>query len=97
MSTYELLDQLPGATTYGAAAAIALDADNDRPGGDSAGANTRLRGATSRDHDIGKGAVEDGRPCLTANAPALDEEGLPNDETTIAQDALGAREDGSQG
>jgi hypothetical protein len=29
MSTNELLDQLPGATTYGAAATIALDADFD--------------------------------------------------------------------
>jgi hypothetical protein len=52
---------------------------------------------TSRDHDIHKGAVEDGRPSGPANAPALDDEGLPNDETAIAQDALGAREDRSQG
>ena len=52
---------------------------------------------TSRDHDIHKGAMEDGQPSDTTNAPALDDEGLPNDETAIMQDALGAREDGSQG
>jgi hypothetical protein len=52
---------------------------------------------TSRDQDIHKGAIEDGRPSGTTNAPALDDDGLPNDETAIAQDALGAREDGSQG
>jgi hypothetical protein len=53
--------------------------------------------STSRDHDIHKGAFEDGRPCPTTNAPGLDDDGLPNDETAIAQNALGAREDGSQG
>ena len=52
---------------------------------------------TSRDHDIRKGATEDGRPVATTNAPGLDDDGLPNDETAIAEDALGAREDGSQG
>jgi hypothetical protein len=31
------------------------------------------------------------------NAPGLDGNGLPNDETAIAEDALGAREDKSQG
>jgi hypothetical protein len=51
----------------------------------------------SRDQDIHKGAMEDGRPSETTNAPGLDDEGLPNDETAIAQDAIGAREDGSQG
>ena len=51
----------------------------------------------SRDHDIHKGAMEDGRPSLTTNAPGLDDEGLPSDQTTIAAEALGAREDGSQG
>ena len=52
---------------------------------------------TSRDHDIHKGAMEDGRPSETTNAPALDEDGLPNDETAIAAAALGAREDGTEG
>lgn len=52
---------------------------------------------TSRDHDIHKGAIEDGCPNVTTNAPGLDDEGLPNDETGIAADALGAREDGTQG
>jgi hypothetical protein len=59
---------------------------------------TKRRGAvTSRDHDIHKGAIEDGRPSATTNAPGLDDDGLPNDETEIAGNALGAREDGSQG
>ena len=58
-----------------------------------------VRGAavTNRDQDIHKGAIEDGRPSATTNAPGLDDEGLPNDETRIAADALGAREDGTQG
>ena len=51
----------------------------------------------SRDHDIGKGATEDERPWIGTNAPGLDDDGLPNDETAIAEDTLGAREDGSQG
>jgi hypothetical protein len=55
------------------------------------------RALTSRDHDVRKGAMEDGRRSETTNAPGLDDDGLPNDETAIAQDALGAREDGSQG
>jgi hypothetical protein len=52
---------------------------------------------TSRDQDIHKGAVEDGRPNDATNAIALDDDGLPNDETAIAEDSLGAREDGTQG
>ena len=52
---------------------------------------------TSRDHDVHKGVFEDGRPCTTTNAPGLDDDGLPNDQVAITQDALGAREDGSQG
>jgi hypothetical protein len=51
----------------------------------------------SDDQDVHKGAMEDERPSATTNAPGLDDDGLPNDETAIAQDALGAREDGSQG
>ena len=50
----------------------------------------------STDHDGQKGAVEDDRPDLRG-APGLDDDGLPNDATAIAQDALGARIDQSQG
>ena len=58
-----------------------------------------VRGAavTSQDQDIHKGAIEDGCPSATTNAPGLDDEGLPNDATGIAADALGARADGTQG
>jgi hypothetical protein len=52
---------------------------------------------TARDQDVHKGAIEDGRPSTKTNAPGLDDDGLPNDEIAIAEDALGAREDGSQG
>lgn len=52
---------------------------------------------TSPDNDIHKGATEDGRPIEGTNAPALDANGLPNDEKAIVEDALGAREDGTQG
>ena len=48
------------------------------------------------DHDGQKGAVEDDRPDLDGS-PGLDDDGLPNDATAIAQDALGARIDQSQG
>ena len=51
----------------------------------------------SRDHDIQKGAIEDGYPSTATNAPGLDADGLPNDETVIAASALGARVDRSQG
>jgi hypothetical protein len=51
----------------------------------------------SRDPDVHKGAMEDERPSATTNAPGLDDDGMPNDETAIAEDALGARADGSQG
>jgi hypothetical protein len=52
---------------------------------------------TSRDQDLHKGAVEDGRPSGATNAPGLDRNGLPDDETAIAEDVLGASEDRSQG
>lgn len=60
-------------------------------------ATMRRTALTSRDADVHKGAMEDDRPCATTNAPGLDGDGLPNDETAIAEDAIGAREDGSQG
>jgi hypothetical protein len=50
------------------------------------------------DSDLHKGAVEglpDGQG--NANAPGLDENGLPNDEVAIAQDVIGANEDETQG
>jgi hypothetical protein len=52
---------------------------------------------SSRDQDGHRGVLEDDRPITTTNAPGLDDDGLPNDETAIAQDALGAAEDLSQG
>jgi hypothetical protein len=51
----------------------------------------------SGDADTHKGAIEDDHPSVRSNAPGLDENGLPNDEIAIAEDAIGAREDGSQG
>jgi hypothetical protein len=54
--------------------------------------------SSSPDNDGRKGAMEDDRPDATCGgAPGLDENGLPNDSTAIAQDAVGAREDQSQG
>ena len=50
------------------------------------------------DSDLRKGAIEgspDGN--WNHNAPALDEDGLPNDEVAIAEDVLGANEDETQG
>ena len=50
------------------------------------------------DQDIHKGAKEDDRPSPGQSShPGLDQNGLPNDPTAIAQDALGATEDESQG
>jgi len=50
------------------------------------------------DHDIHKGAKEDDRPGPEQSShPGLDKDGLPNDPIAIAQDALGASEDQSQG
>lgn len=52
---------------------------------------------SSLDVDMQKGAVEDDHPCANSNAPGLDDDGLPNDAIAIAEDAIGAREDRSQG
>jgi hypothetical protein len=53
---------------------------------------------TTRDHDVHKGAMEEDRPGPErSDAPGLDENGLPDDATAIAQDALGAKADNSQG
>ena len=50
-----------------------------------------------RDQDIHKGVMEDGRPSKASNAPALDNEGMPNDEKAIAEAAIAARADGTPG
>jgi hypothetical protein len=53
------------------------------------------------DQDVHKGAIEGDRPTDVqfgnSNAPALDDEGLPSDEVKIAEDALGANEDETEG
>ena len=55
----------------------------------------------SPDPDLDKGAVEGDRPTdkqhYNRNAPALDEEGLPDDRVAIAEDVIGANVDGSEG
>jgi hypothetical protein len=48
------------------------------------------------------GAVEGDRPTDAVqhgneNAPALDEQGLPNDQVAICEDVLGANQDESEG
>jgi hypothetical protein len=53
------------------------------------------------DPDLQKGAIE-GPPNNSnaqgnRNAPALNENGLPNDDVAIAEDVLGANEDGTVG
>ena len=63
----------------------------------NADASVTRAAVTSRDHDIQKGAIEDGYATTTTNAPGLDADGMPDDETAIAAYALGARVDGSQG
>jgi len=53
------------------------------------------------DPDTHKGAVEGDRPTDpgqgNANAPALDENGLPDDPVAITEDVVGANEDETQG
>jgi hypothetical protein len=50
------------------------------------------------DSDAHKGAKEEDRPGPERSShPGLDKNGLPNDPIAIAQDALGAQEDESQG
>ena len=54
--------------------------------------------SSTADHDGRKGAMEEERPEANgAGAPGLDGNGMPNDDTAIAQDAVGARQDGTQG
>jgi hypothetical protein len=50
------------------------------------------------DNDIHKGAKEEDRPGPQRSShPGLDKNGLPNNPVLIAQDALGAKVDQSQG
>ena len=65
--------------------------------GSADSATVRRTAVASRDHDIHKGAIEDDRPSATTNAPGLDGDGLANDDMAIAESALAARADGSQG
>ncbi len=51
----------------------------------------------SVDQDMHKGAKEEDRPGPESSHPGLDDKGLPDDPTAIAQDALGANEDKTQG
>ena len=54
--------------------------------------------SSSTDQDARTGAIEEERPGgQDSGAPGLDGNGLPNDAIAIAQDAVGAREDGTQG
>jgi hypothetical protein len=56
---------------------------------------------TRHDPDLQKGAQEgppnDEHDHGNRNAPALNDEGLPNDEVAIAEDVLGANEDETEG
>jgi hypothetical protein len=57
---------------------------------------------TKIEHDGHEGAVEGDKPTDrpqqgNANAPALDECGMPDDEVKIAQDRIGANLDETQG
>ena len=53
------------------------------------------------DPDLQKGATEgppgNAQDHGNANAPALDDQGMPNDDVAIAEDVLGANEDETEG
>jgi hypothetical protein len=53
------------------------------------------------DPDLTKGAIEgppaDDQEQANPNAPALNDQGLPDDEVAIAEDVIGANEDETQG
>ncbi len=58
--------------------------------------------ASDADQDLHKGAVEGDDPADrpqqgNANAPALNDQGLPDDPIAIAEDRIGANEDQTQG
>ena len=57
-----------------------------------------ITNAPLRYQDVHEGAMEEERPGpIRPDAPGLDENGMPDDATAIAQDALGADADKSQG
>jgi hypothetical protein len=61
-----------------------------------------MKGQQRERPDQHEGAVEGDRPTDTpqqgnANAPALDDQGMPADEEKIAEDVLGANQDETQG
>jgi hypothetical protein len=53
------------------------------------------------DNDVHKGALEGDRPSDeqqgNPHGDGIDEEGLPDDPVAVAEDAIGANEDESQG
>jgi hypothetical protein len=64
--------------------------------------NPKNSQADVAESDAGKGAVEgdrqeDGRQQGNPHGDGLDEEGLPDDQTAICEDVLGANVDESQG
>ena len=60
--------------------------------------NARPEPPSGKDQDKSKGATEDDRPGpVRSSHPGLDQDGMPNDATLIAQDRLGAADDESQG
>jgi hypothetical protein len=61
-----------------------------------------MKGQQRKEADQHEGAVEGDRPTDrpqqgNANAPGLDDQGLPNDKDKIAQDRIGANMDETQG
>ena len=61
-----------------------------------------MKGQQREEPDQHEGAVEGDRPTDrpqqgNANAPGLDDQGLPNDKDKIAQDRIGANLDETQG
>jgi hypothetical protein len=61
-----------------------------------------MKGQQREEADQHEGAVESDRPTDRpqqghANAPALDDQGMPNDKDRIAQDRIGANMDETQG
>ena len=66
---------------------------------EQAGQPSKSAHAVGEDH---LGAVEGDRPTDqpnqgNPNAPAIDENGLPNDPVAVCEDAIGANVDGSEG
>lgn len=76
-----------------------MSGDNTPSEGDCMNTSQPRPGAESDEH---MGAVEGDRPsdCPqqgNANAPGLDEQGLPNDPAAIEQDVIGANLDETEG